>query len=58
MGRAVVGATVGLDLDDPPLASTPGVLADQACAEERPGGLRDRAGQRRSVDDAQEGALG
>jgi hypothetical protein len=58
MRRAVVGAPVGLDLDDPPLAPPPGVLADQACAEQRPGGFWNRVGQRRSVEDAQEGALG
>jgi hypothetical protein len=56
--RSIVGAAVGLDLDDPPLASTPLVLADEAYTEQRPGGLGGRAGKRRSVEDAQEGALG
>jgi hypothetical protein len=55
---AVVGATVRLDLDDPPFPWTLGVLADEPNAEQRPGDLRGRAGQRESIEDAQEGALG
>jgi hypothetical protein len=56
--RLIVRSAVCLDLDDPALAPTVVVLADQPRTEQRPGDLGSRAGQRPPVEDAQEGVLG
>ena len=48
--RAVVRADVRLDLDDPPDAPAGRVVADEARAEERPGGLEGRPAPGRPTD--------
>jgi hypothetical protein len=53
MRGAIVDADVGLDLDDPADASTSGVIADQARADERPGRQQGRARQQGPLEDAQ-----
>lgn len=55
---AVVGTPVGLDLDDAGFAPPGLVIADQARAEQPRGSLFGRAGQLRSIEDAQAGVLG
>jgi hypothetical protein len=51
--RAVVGASVGLDLDDPALAPSGFVVAHQARAEQDASDLRGLARELGPVEDAQ-----
>lgn len=53
MRGEVIQADVGLDLDDPPNASSRGVVTDQVRPEQRATGLQAGARQDRPVEDAQ-----
>ncbi len=58
MGRLVIGATVGLDLDDPTLAAPGVVLADETGAEQRDRDLGRAAREEGPIEDAQAGLPG
>ena len=58
MGRLVIGATVGLDLDDPALAAPSVVLADETGAEQRASDLGRAAREEGPIEDAQTGLPG
>ena len=53
MRGTVVAADVGLDFDDPPDAAAGGVVADEAGADQRPGGVGRWSREEGPVDDAQ-----
>jgi hypothetical protein len=56
MRCAVVGAAVGLDLDDPRLAPAGLVVANQACAEQDPSDVGRLTRELGPLDEAQAGA--
>jgi hypothetical protein len=58
MRRPILRTGVGLDLDDPALATSRAVLADKASAEQDAGDLRRDAAEKRPVQDAQAGVPG
>jgi hypothetical protein len=58
MGRSVIGAAVGLDLDDPTRAARRAVLADETGAEQAACGLGRAARKEGPIEDAQAGLPG
>jgi hypothetical protein len=58
MRRPILRTGVGLDLDDPALAPSRAVLADETSAEQDAGDLRRDAAEKRPVQDAQAGVPG
>jgi hypothetical protein len=58
MGGSIVGATVGLDLDDPAFASARVVVADEAGAEQGASDLGRAAREEGPVEDGQAGLPG
>jgi hypothetical protein len=57
MRRKVLRTTVRLDFDDPRLAPSGRVIANQSRAEQPWGDLLGRSGQLPSIDDGQAGGL-
>jgi hypothetical protein len=58
MRRSVIGATVGLDLDDPTFAAPGAVVADETGAEQVTSDLGRAAREEGPIEDAQAGLPG
>ena len=58
MGGSIFGAPVRLDLDDPTVAPTGPVVADEASAEQGASDLGRAAREERPIEDAQAGLPG
>jgi hypothetical protein len=58
VGGQILGAAVGLDLDDARLAAPGLIVTDEACPEQTRCDDRGWSGQPRAIEDAQAGVLG